>query len=701
VSIRLKAFLIIISIVAAITVSCIALGLFFTKSQILKTIENDMLLTSALAEKTISKQVKILTTNASMAALDLNNVPDSEPAAALRNILEADDFFIAIAVFDSKKELVVSRNKHPAPELPADSKYIQRALAGETVISAASRDSGGETIFSIYVPMKENRVFSAAFRASLFNELLSKIIIWKTGGIFMIDEEGVMIAGRPEFMTPDRRGYITGDEGAGRYRYDGDDYFCVYKRISGAGVNWRIGAAAPLSESSIIRVQRLLGIMAALFFGLGIIAAYFASGNIVRPFLRIQEQNLRLEELKGIAQHASEAKSRFLANMSHEMRTPLNAVIGLSELSLAEQELPQGLEENLEKVYSSGLTLLGIVNDLLDISKIESGKFEIVPGEYDVPSLINDTINLNIIRIGSKPIGFRLLIDETLPSRLYGDELRVKQILNNLLSNAFKYTMKGSVALQISCREEDGVSWLTASVKDSGIGIRAEEQEKLFADYNRLDVRRTHNLEGTGLGLVLTKSMVELMGGVINVESEYGKGSTFTIRIQQKPVNAPPIGPRVVENLTNFRYSAQKRNRHTGLARIRLPYARVLVVDDVPINLDVARGMLKPYEMQIDCVPGGREAIDLIREHKVHYNAIFMDHMMPGMDGIEATEIIRKEIGTEYAKNIPIIVLTANAITGNEEMFLELGFDDFLSKPIDILRLDAVIHRWVKDTSRQ
>ena len=408
--------------------------------------------------------------------------------------------------------------------------------------------------------------------------------------------------------------------------------------------------------------------------------------------LRVRERDAAIAQ----AEQANTAKTRFLANMSHEMRTPLNAVIGLAELSLDGEDLSAELRDNLEKVYNSGITLLGIVNNLLDISKIESGKYEIISAPYELASLINDTVSLNIIRIGSKPINFRLLVDETLPSKLHGDELRIKQIFNNLLSNAFKYTMQGSVIFRISCQEEDGAAWLTASVKDSGIGIRPEDRQHLFSDYKRLDLKTTHTLEGTGLGLALTKRMVELMSGSITVESEYGKGSTFTVRIRQQPVNAPPIGPVVAENLTSFRFSDQKRSRNAHLVRVRLPAARVLVVDDVPTNLDVVKGMLRPYAMRVDCVERGQDAVDAIRDHAVHYDAIFMDHMMPGMDGVEAVRIIRQEIGTGYAKQIPVIALTANAIRGSEEMFLGLGFDDFLSKPIDIFRLDAVIHRWLR-----
>ncbi|MDR0827741.1 MAG: response regulator [Desulfovibrio sp.] len=390
-------------------------------------------------------------------------------------------------------------------------------------------------------------------------------------------------------------------------------------------------------------------------------------------------------------------KSDFLANMSHEMRTPLNAIIGLSELTIDSGELGGNARENLEKVYNAGVTLLSLINDILDISKIESGKFEIIPVEYNTPTLINDIVILNSVRTGSKPITFHLHVDENMPSKLFGDELRVKQVFNNLLSNAFKYTKEGRVDWSLSCEQDGDSVWLVSTVKDSGIGIRPKDLEKLFSTYNQVDTKSNRKIEGTGLGLSICKSMVDLMEGKISVESEYGKGSSFTVRIRQGKATSVPIGAEVVESLKNFHFADHKRDRSAMLVRAHIPYARVLVVDDVPTNLDVARGMMKPYGMQVDCVSSGPAAIDLIREAKVTYNAIFMDHMMPGMDGIEATRIIREEIGTEYAKTVPVIALTANAIVGNEDMFMQKGFQAFLSKPIDIMRMDFVINHWVRD----
>ncbi len=397
------------------------------------------------------------------------------------------------------------------------------------------------------------------------------------------------------------------------------------------------------------------------------------------------------------AEEANTAKSTFLAHMSHEIRTPMNAVIGLSQLMLDEGKLEQEAASNLEKIYGAGSTILSIVNDLLDISKIESGKFELYPAQYDVPSLLNDIVTQNIVRIGEKPIAFKIHADERLPVALYGDDLRVKQVFNNLLSNAFKYTDSGTVDWRVSFEREGSVVWLISSVADTGIGMKPESVKKLFTEYNQVDVQSSRRVEGTGLGLAITKRLVEMMGGTISVQSEYGKGSVFTVRLKQGFVSGTSIGKTVADNIMRLRYAISKHDNSAKQGRIDLSYARVLVVDDIMTNLDVAKGMLKPYKITVDYALSGPQAIDVIRAGAPRYSAVLMDHMMPGMDGIEATRIIREEIGTDYARNIPVIALTANAIVGNKEMFLENGFQDFISKPIDMAKLDAVLRRWVRD----
>jgi signal transduction histidine kinase/CheY-like chemotaxis protein len=401
------------------------------------------------------------------------------------------------------------------------------------------------------------------------------------------------------------------------------------------------------------------------------------------------------------AEDANRAKSVFLSNMSHEMRTPLNVVVGLTNLMLEDAEMPIRIKDNLRKVSIAGNTLIALINDVLDISKIEAGKLDLLPTQYDVASMINDIIVINMIRIEDKPVAFHLDITRDLPSSLYGDDLRVRQILNNILSNAFKYTQKGDVTLGLSATREgtDNV-WIHIYVSDTGVGIKKEDIAKLFTDYSQVNTRTNRYVQGTGLGLSITKKLVDLMNGEISVESEYGKGSTFRLRVLQGVVTEKTIGEEVAGNLRNFCYKDTARRTREKLVRPDLSYAKVLIVDDMTTNLDVAAGMLRKYKMQVDCVTTGKEAVERIAGEKEIYNAIFMDHMMPEMDGMEATKKIRA-LKTEYAENIPIIALTANAIAGNGKMFLENGFDAFLPKPINMMTLDSVIQNLIRDKSKE
>ena len=418
------------------------------------------------------------------------------------------------------------------------------------------------------------------------------------------------------------------------------------------------------------------------------------SGSIMMSNTLIRHENT-IEVI-----NANQSKSHFLANISHEMRTPLNAILGLSVLSLEHDKSEDEMQANFEKIYSSGKTLLSLVNDILDISRIESGKFELVPSEYEVPSLLNDVINQNLLRISNKPIDFILNVKEDLPEKLFGDDIRVKQIISNFLSNAFKYTNKGVVELSIDTTIENDSVILTIMISDTGIGIKEEDIGSLFTNYVQLSSGTRSVTDRIGLGLPICKNLVEMMDGLIIVESEYGKGSTFTVMIKQKLVDDDTIGPEVAEVLKRFSYSDVMYKDEITVKRIKMPYAKVLVVDDNITNLDVAKRLLGPYGMHIDTATSGQEAIDLIKNEKVEYNAVFMDHMMPGMDGVEAVRRIRN-IDTDYARNLNIIALTANAIVGNEEMFLKSGFQAFLSKPIDIHELDDILRDWVMDETQE
>ncbi|MCL2069682.1 MAG: ATP-binding protein [Treponema sp.] len=405
------------------------------------------------------------------------------------------------------------------------------------------------------------------------------------------------------------------------------------------------------------------------------------------------------------SEKASKSKSQFLSTMSHEIRTPLNAVIGLSEVVLNRGELRQDSRSDIQQIHHSGSSLLGIINDILDISKIEAGGFELIPVEYETASFINDTISLNKVRIGMKPVELVLEIKGDFPRKLRGDELRLRQILNNIISNAIKYTREGKVTLRAEWENlphgGERKVLLRFSVQDTGIGIREEDMNKLFTDFTQFDIESNRKIEGTGLGLGIAKKLVRMMNGDISAESEHGKGSTFTVTLMQDLEDPGPIGEETAKLLRQFRY--ESKDNEKNISRAWMPYGRVLVVDDLPVNLQVAKGLLEPYGLKADFALSGQEAIEMIQAQNVYsaagdYDLVFMDQMMPGMDGIETVRIIREwEQEKKLPRELPIVALTADAHAGNMEMFLSRGFNGFITKPIDISQLDEAMNKWVRN----
>jgi len=393
------------------------------------------------------------------------------------------------------------------------------------------------------------------------------------------------------------------------------------------------------------------------------------------------------------AEKANKAKSSFLANTSHEIRTPMNAILGITEIMMQKKSWSEEDKEDLERIHNSGVMLLGIINDILDLSKIEADKFEIMASKYAVASLINDTTQLNMIRIGSKHIDFIVEIDNQLPRELIGDELRIKQVLNNLLSNAFKYTESGTVALSITTETspDEGNIFLVFSVRDTGCGMSEEQLDALFDEYSRFNQDHGDNIEGIGLGLAITHRLVHLMNGDIGVTSKPGIGSVFTVWLPQQKVDDILLSGDVIKNLQEFSYKSDIRYERRTEIRDKMPYGNVLVVDDFESNLRVAKGILKMFDLKIDTVESGYKAVDKVKSNNV-YDIIFMDHMMPGIDGIETVKQIR-----DHGYDHPIIALTANAIVGQAEVFLNNGFDGFLSKPIDIRNLTCILNRFIRD----
>jgi len=542
--------------------------------------------------------------------------------------------------------------------------------------------------------------------------------------------------------------------------------------------------------------------MNTVFFGmLFLILFMFVVINIfiARSENAIAEQNLRLLEANRKAESASRAKSDFLAKMSHEIRTPMNAITGMAEL-LLRGELSVEAQNYAQDIKRAGNNLVSIINDILDFSKIEAGKLEIIPINYLFSSLINDTVNIIRMRLMEKPIRFFTNIDGNIPNSLIGDEVRLRQILLNLLINAVKYSEKGHIGLTVTMDKLDNKQVrLRIAVADTGRGIKPEDKARLFGEFVKVDVKKNQGIEGTGLGLTITKSLCMAMGGDISIESEYGKGSVFTAVIPQgvetkipfaavedaekkkvlvyegrlnyakslcwtlDNLNVPytmvtneddftaalyreqwfyvftgyglyekikrfiekgdaafcggrkpplalmiewgteayipgvrfvsiPVQSLSISNVLNGKADSKEYIKSSWIIRFIFPYARILVVDDIATNLKVVEGLLAPYKVTADTCMNSLQAIELVKRNE--YDIIFMDHMMPEMDGIVAVSVIRSFKGERF-RNVPIIALTANAVVGMREMFIKNGFNDFLSKPIDVSKLDEILDRWI------
>ena len=559
-------------------------------------------------------------------------------------------------------------------------------ITGKQIITFTRllKDEDGNPLAVFCLDIEFDKIFKCAITANLtessYGLLLNshlEIVAHRVSD-FVGKNINTINSGLAELTAELERGQNVYERKVKNYMYE--DSIVYFRRVE---FDWFLGIVIPVHE-----YYRSVNNMAAFLIIIG---------SIMAAILCIMMYQITRAKMKSDLR--TQQKSNFLATMSHEIRTPLNAILGMTEIQMQNASHPPSTCEAFIKINNSGNLLLNIINDILDLSKIEAGKLELVPVKYDVASLINDIVQLNYIRYESKPIEFKIEIDENIPSILVGDELRIKQILNNLLSNAFKYTDRGEVTLAVNaeCVGRGGGAVLVTlvfQVKDTGQGMTMEQVGKLFDEYTRFNLEANRATEGAGLGMTITRNLIDLMYGKINVKSTVGEGTNVTIRLPQKTDGIGIrgiIGKEAAENLRQFRIGSAIQMKKSQFTHEHMPYGRVLIVDDVETNLYVAKGLMAPYGLKIDLATSGFEAIEKIKEGNL-YDIIFMDHMMPKMDGIEAAKFIR---GMGYTR--PIVALTANALAGQAEVFLRNGFDGFISKPIDIRQLNVSLNRLIRD----
>ena len=575
---------------------------------------------------------------------------------------------------------------------------IQTSVRGEKAITFV-QDQGilftcpvfhGKNIKYVLYRIYPPETLRERFSISCYDDIGRMCIVTRKGDIIIpfaqIDEEDMdfMQSGEiREFFHSMHREMETSMAAARAFHTTRGDMLLLEAEIP--GTNYLIAGFVPKEKAS--EGIGSLTLLVVWVFGLLMLLVAVGAMYLVQIRDDIYESE-ELKRAKAMAEEASRAKSNFLANMSHEIRTPINAVLGMNEMILRECE-DRNILAYAEDVKAAGSTLLGIINDILDFSKIEAGKIEIIPVEYDLLGSLNDLVTMIQVRAESKNLSLALSFDPNLPRKLYGDEIHIKQVITNILTNAVKYTEKGSVTFSVGFdRSEEAPDevLLHVSVKDTGIGIKQEDLKKLFSEFERIEEKRNRKIEGTGLGMAITGKLLRMMGTELQVDSVYGSGSEFYFSLRQKVVSWESLGD--YQEARQAHLSEHKKYQEKFVA----PDACVLVVDDTPLNLVVFKGLLKQTQIQIDTANDGDEGIILSREKK--YDLIFLDHMMPGKDGIETLKYM-KAMPDNPNRETPVISLTANAISGAREEYLAAGFQDYLTKPVDSAKLESVLIQYL------
>jgi signal transduction histidine kinase/CheY-like chemotaxis protein len=678
-SIRIKSVLIISSIVALITASSMGISIYYQRLNLVKTIEGDMMVVRQIAENLVSIHLRLWKTEADMTAAmlmeNMNNALSSENQEIQEVLEEYIQIYnyLALTVM-SNRGVIVSRGDYAPDRSFARSSYARRAFNGESVITTTELSPDGRLLIRICVPM-DSQILVVTLPGMILSDIIVKYKIWKTGNIFLIDSEGVIIANTHSFLVEERRilkeivseaetpgtinffdGLRAGITGSGIYSYNGIPRVGVYSPVQDSD-KWMLIVAAPIEESPGSLTRDILLISSCVFMGLGILAAFIAGEAIASPFQKIQEQNIRLVELKEMAENASRAKSDFLSNMSHEIRTPMNAIIGMTSIAKASGDVERK-NYCLSKIEEASAHLLGVINDILDMSKIEANKFELSPEIFNFERMLQKVVTVINFRVDQKHQNFIVRLDKDIPVMFIGDDQRIAQVIANLLSNAVKFTPEnGFIRLDTKLlKEERGFCTIQIAVTDSGIGISAEQQARLFNSFTQAENNISRKFGGTGLGLAISKRIVEMMNGRIWIESKLGEGAAFifTIQLERAPANESPVG-------------LKRENRSI----------RLMVVDDDPELLQYFGEIVERFGFSYDLASGGEEALALI-EKNGPYSFYFIDWKMPGLNGIELSRKIKEN---DVRNNSVIIMISATEWSIIEKEAKTAGVDKFLSKP--------------------
>ncbi len=560
----------------------------------------------------------------------------------------------------------------------------------------------GKVIISVcrMLPDKQN-IISMDVLLDGIQEMMKDLTVNEKGYGFVVDGDGLIIAHKDENkkgtnITDSEEGKeflnaIRGSEaGDFSFDYDGSENTVFVNHITN---NWSL--VMVLSNDELygeVRVQLFINILICTVVFIMIAIFYYVGHRNEKSYTKSMEA-MRLEEQKAqydrkvfeleknAADASNKAKSDFLANMSHEIRTPMNAIIGMDEMILRSSP-KEPIKKYAMNIRSAGNTLLSIINGILDFSKIESGKMELIPVKYQFASVMNDVVNMTMKKAEEKGLEYNISVSEDIPSVLKGDEIRVRQVMLNLINNAIKYTHEGSVSIDVTFDMRSKM--MMVIVKDTGIGIKEEDQGRLFDSFERLDENKNRNIEGTGLGLNITMNLVKMMDGSISVDSTYGKGTTFTALMKQEIIDETPVGD-FAQNISSI-----QEHTESYVPSLIAPEARVLIVDDNDMNLDVIASLLEDTKIQVTTAESGKECIDILSDS--YFDIILLDQMMPGMSGTQTLAEIKEH---HLADGTPIIALTADAIVGARDNYLKEGFTDYLSKPVMYEALEAILVKYM------